>query len=149
MSAPAANKPVGDFAILQISTDSSSGFISLGAFEEISGNKIVSDEVEITKLSDTTKQFQAGIANFGEVSFKIRFNASMNSVIAGYQINKTPLAGKIAPADILLGSTRNSDEIFLCFFKEFDPYGTLQTNKEIISSGTLKVNGTASFLTGA
>ncbi len=149
MSAPAANQPVGDKAIIQVSTDSAAGFYSLGSFEEITGPKITSAEVNTTKLDSLVETSQAGIPKVSGAGAKFRFNSSLNGVIAGYQFNKTPLFAKIVPADIAAGGTRNSEGVFPVYVKEFDAYSTLKINNEIISTIEFGGAGSLTLATGA
>ncbi len=149
MSAPAVNQPVGDNAILQVSTDSAAGFYSLGVFEEITGPKVEASEVNTTKLNSTVETSQAGIPKVGEANAKFRFNASMNGAIYNLMVNKTPLFGKVVPADIAAGGSRNSEGVFPCYIKDFDAFGGLKINTEIISTLTLKCSGSLTLATGA
>ncbi len=140
----------GDAALLQYATDSA--FINFGVIETISGNEIVSDEVETTKLADTSRQFQAGIINAGEIKGTFRFNGSQSGALAALQLAKTQLNFRIVPTDITdtaANATTNSFETYVGFIKAFKPLGELTINKEVITEVTLKLSGAGTFNTGA
>ena len=137
------SQPIGDGATVQYNLTTGAatdtGWTTLCTIEKVNGNPIKADKVKTTKISDLAHTSQPGIPDFGSFKVEGRFNAAMAGTITGWMNAKTMFYGRLTVVDN--GTSTGSNEAAICYVEEFDPFGTLETSKEIISSISLAING--------
>ncbi len=135
------NQVTGDNAQLFYSTSLTGGsFTQFANIEEITGPKVTSPVVKVTKLDSVAEMKQAGLPDYGSISAKIRWLKSLANTILGFVAGKTPLAIQAVVLDN--ASTNSGTVTALGFIKEFDPVGQLVNNKEVLSDIVFEINGT-------
>jgi hypothetical protein len=138
---------VGDGSYLAYSTDGTT-FTNFANIESINGNKPKAAKIKTTKLIATAnaETAQPGRVDYGEIVAKIRFLAATVALVNGWLTNKTILYFKTVVID---GATTDSSDMIQGFVMEFDAFGELQANKEIISTITIGTTGADTFTAGS
>ncbi len=138
---------IGDLSQLAYSSSSATGFTNFAGIENIIHPKAVSPEIKNSKLDTPAETSQPGIPDYGELSFKLRYNSSVTSLIRGWQNNKTIMWFKVTPNDPTLSN--QATDVVNAWVKEFQPIGELALTKEVIADCVLKVTGAATFTAGS
>lgn len=140
MSTPATQK-VGNKAKLFYSLDNTT-WIPFAKIEKIKGGKLAAPEVKTTKLDSDAEERQPGLPDYQPIEADIRYAASMTTTIKGWMDNQTSLYFKVEVND---GTETNSSDAVQGYVSDFDPFGELVNNKEIISSITIARSGKSTF----
>ena len=137
----------GDLAKLYYSSDSGVTYTAFATIEDITGNKVTAPKVKTTKLDSPAETSQPGLPDYGSFQLKIRFDKVISGTILGWMNAKTLLYFKAQVND----NSPNTGTSEPCqgYVSDFDPFGQLVNNKEVISSITLTLTGAASWVPGS
>lgn len=149
MSAPAlpvTKAPVGDLAKVYYSLDGTT-FTEFADVKKFKKNKIKSPKVPTSNLQSTAETSQPGRPEFGEMELTIGHNANLTNTITGWMVAKTVLQFKSQIND---GSnlTSGTSDIITGFVSEFDAWGEVKENEQILSDITITASGSDTFTAG-
>jgi hypothetical protein len=135
----------GNKSKLLYSLDGTTEWTELGKFEKITGGKAKAAEVKTTTLDSDAEERQPGLVDYQPISAILRYAAAMTTTIKGWMDNQTMLFFKV---ELNEGATTKTSETVAGYIDEFDPFGELNNNNEILSSITIARSGKPTFAAG-
>lgn len=145
MAAPTKNA-VGDGATVSYATDSV--FTTILGIKDITAPKYASPEVDTTAINAAADTSQAGRVKASDVTLTLQFNLTQSTALMALQLAQTQLNWKVALDDngaAFSNSTADSTITFVGWIKEYDPFSTINQNKEVESKLVIQPSGTLSL----